>query len=115
MTTAPDALHTLAHAHLPADIAGRWTGLLRPAAHLRRAGATDPVVGRLGGLPRLPEGMEWPVWEGHGPLSLVAAVDSPTLPRRTQARPCLPDRSNSTPPSNSLIAEGTRRIVSGLT
>lgn len=79
-TPAPDALRTLAHAHLPADLADRWAGLLRPAAHLRRAHAGDPVVGRLGGLPRLPEGTEWPVWEGHGPLGFVAAVDCAALP-----------------------------------
>ncbi|GAA2343865.1 DUF1963 domain-containing protein [Streptomyces cuspidosporus] len=80
MTTAPDPLHTLAHAHLPADLADRWTALLRPAAHLRKAGPADPVVGRLGGLPRLPDGVDWPVWEGHGPLAFVAAVDCAALP-----------------------------------
>jgi uncharacterized protein YwqG len=77
---APDALHTLARAHLPGEIADRWIGLLRPAAQLRAAGADDRVVGRLGGLPRLPEGMAWPEWEGHGPLSFVAAVDCAALP-----------------------------------
>ncbi|MGV9848563.1 YwqG family protein [Streptomyces sp. NPDC003442] len=82
MTTEPAALPTLARAHLPADLADRWTGLLRPAAHLRRAGAAgDPVVGRLGGLPRLPEGTDWPEWEGHGPLAFVAEVDCAALPR----------------------------------
>ncbi|GAA3366500.1 DUF1963 domain-containing protein [Streptomyces antimycoticus] len=80
MTTEPDALHTLARTHLPADLAARWTGLLRPAAHLRPAGAADPVVGRLGGLPRLPEGTDWPVWEGHGPLGFVADLDCAALP-----------------------------------
>ncbi|MEU1664266.1 YwqG family protein [Streptomyces sparsogenes] len=81
MTTAPDPLHTLARTHLPADLADRWTALLRPAAHLRKAGPGDPVVGRLGGLPRLPDGVEWPVWEGHGPLAFVAVVDCAALPR----------------------------------
>ncbi|WP_065958433.1 YwqG family protein [Streptomyces sparsogenes] len=80
MTTAPDPLHTLARTHLPADLADRWTALLRPAAHLRKAGPADPVVGLLGGLPRLPEGVDWPVWEGHGPLAFVAAVDCAALP-----------------------------------
>ncbi|MEU8828159.1 YwqG family protein [Streptomyces sp. NPDC048636] len=78
--TAPDALHTLARTHLPPDMADRWTGLLRPAAHLRAAGPGDPVVGQLGGLPRLPESIEWPVWEGYGPLSFVAVVDCAALP-----------------------------------
>lgn len=80
MTTAPDALHSLARTHLPADLADRWIALLRPAAHLKSAGAGDPVVGRLGGLPRMPEGMDWPVWEGHGPLAFVAEVDCAALP-----------------------------------
>ncbi|MEU9794969.1 YwqG family protein [Streptomyces sparsogenes] len=80
MTTAPDPLHTVARAHLSADLADRWTVLLRPAAHLRKAGPADPVAGRLGGLPRLPEGVDWPVWEGHGPLAFVAAVDCAALP-----------------------------------
>ncbi|MBL1097351.1 YwqG family protein [Streptomyces coffeae] len=78
--TAPDALHTLARTHLPPDMADRWTGLLRPAAHLRAAVPGDPVVGRLGGLPRLPEDIEWPVREGYGPLSFVAVVDCAALP-----------------------------------
>ncbi|WP_254886276.1 DUF1963 domain-containing protein [Streptomyces sp. NA02950] len=78
--TGPDALHTPARTHLPTDLADRWTALLRPAAHLRAAGAGDPVGGQLGGLPRLPEDMEWPVWGAHGPLSFVAVVDCAALP-----------------------------------
>ncbi len=78
--TAPDALRTLARTHLPPELADRWTALLRPAAHLVAAGPGDPVVGRLGGLPRLPEDVEWPVWEGYGPLSFVAVVDCAALP-----------------------------------
>lgn len=75
-----NALHDLAHDHLPADLARRWTALLRPAAHLRKAEAGDPVVGQLGGLPRLPADVAWPVWEGRGPLRFVAAVDCAALP-----------------------------------
>ncbi|MGW2324695.1 YwqG family protein [Streptomyces sp. NPDC001700] len=74
-----DALHDLARAHLPADAARRWTALLRPAAHLRAAEAGEPVVGQLGGLPRLPDDVAWPVWEGKGPLRFVAAVDCAAL------------------------------------
>ncbi|WP_190021173.1 YwqG family protein [Streptomyces hiroshimensis] len=87
-----DALHTLAREHLPAEIAERWIGLLRPSLRLEKATSTstgtgtgagtegEPVVGRLGGLPELPESEEWPVWEGHGPLSFVASLDCAALP-----------------------------------
>lgn len=75
-----DALHALARQHLPVEIAERWIGLLRPGLSLERA--TDPgtVVGRIGGLPSLPENEEWPVWEGHGPLSFIASLDCAALP-----------------------------------
>ncbi|MBO0652978.1 DUF1963 domain-containing protein [Streptomyces triculaminicus] len=73
-------LHDLARAHLPADAAERWIAGLRPAARLRAASGSDPVVGRLGGLPRLPDDVEWPVWDGHGPLAFVASLDCAALP-----------------------------------
>ncbi|MFI1970454.1 hypothetical protein BLA24_27115 [Streptomyces cinnamoneus] len=82
-TSETGPLHHLARTHLPADLAERWTGLLRPAARLLATpepGPGDVVVGRLGGLPALPENEEWPVWEGHGPLSFVASVDCAALP-----------------------------------
>ncbi|MFF8288904.1 YwqG family protein [Streptomyces sp. NPDC016309] len=95
-----DALSRLAREHLPGEIAERWTGLLRPSIRLEKSSGPGPgpsgipgpgsgpapgagpgaVVGRLGGLPRLPEGEEWPQWEGHGPLSFVAALDCAALP-----------------------------------
>jgi len=81
MTQSPaDALHTLAREHLPEHLAERWTGLLRPGLRLEKAAGTGPAVGRLGGLPELPEAEEWPVWEGHGPLSFVASFDCARLP-----------------------------------
>ncbi|MEU5208127.1 YwqG family protein [Streptomyces sp. NPDC020742] len=77
-----DPLHALAHAHLPGDIAERWIGLLRPSLRLEKAAdpGTAQVVGRLGGLPELPEDEEWPTWEGHGPLTFVASFDCAELP-----------------------------------
>ncbi|WP_058043198.1 YwqG family protein [Streptomyces roseifaciens] len=84
------ALHAVAREHLPAEIAERWIGLLRPALGLVKAAdegagpgadaGTDVVVGRLGGLPELPENEEWPVWEGHGPLTFIASLDCAALP-----------------------------------
>ncbi|WP_198545915.1 YwqG family protein [Actinacidiphila yeochonensis] len=70
-----DELRALALKHLPPQDAERWLSLLRPAACLEKATGSDPVVGQLGGTPRLPAGTDWPVWEGHGPLSFVASVD----------------------------------------
>ncbi|MBY8840476.1 YwqG family protein [Streptomyces sp. SP2-10] len=79
-----DDLHSLARTHLPADIAERWIGLLRPGLSLEHAAHSDvpspPVVGRLGGLPALPGDVEWPEWEGHGPLSFIASVNCTALP-----------------------------------
>ncbi|MBW5425366.1 DUF1963 domain-containing protein [Streptomyces sp. BG9H] len=74
------ALRALAHAHLPSDVAERWLGLLRPGIRLAPAGGDDAVVGQLGGEPKLPDDVEWPEWEGHGPLSFVASVDCAALP-----------------------------------
>lgn len=86
MTTYPepvatlDVLHTLARTHLTPQDAERWTSLLRPGARLRRADDDEPVVGQLGGLPRLPEDAAWPVWEEEGcALSFVATLDCAAL------------------------------------
>jgi hypothetical protein len=57
-----------------------WIELLRPGFHLREQNEGEPLVGYLGGDPLLPAGVEWPVWEGHGPLSFVAAVDCGEIP-----------------------------------
>lgn len=69
----------IASRHLPAGIAARWLRLLRPAATLRRAAAGARVAAVLGGHPVLPDSVAWPAWEGHGPLSFVAAVDCAAL------------------------------------
>ncbi|WP_369201102.1 YwqG family protein [Streptomyces sp. PU-14G] len=85
MTSASlDAWRDFAVRHLPSDIAEQWLGLLRPAVRLEidgdGDGDPDAVVGRIGGLPRLPDGQDWPVWEGYGPLSLIASIDCAELP-----------------------------------
>jgi hypothetical protein len=72
-----DLVGEIAARHLPAAVAARW--LLRPAAALRRADAGAQVAAVLGGHPPLPDSVAWPVWEGHGPLSFVAAVDCAAL------------------------------------
>ncbi|MGW1785940.1 DUF1963 domain-containing protein [Streptomyces sp. NPDC002143] len=74
------ALHILAHDHFPAGLAERWTGLLCTGLHLAPALQTDTVIGRLGGLPALPHDIEWPVREGHGPMSHIASIDGAALP-----------------------------------
>ena len=57
-----------------------WVGLLRPAYHLRALAAGESVVAYLGGEPLLPEHLQWPIWQGHGPLSFVAALDCSQVP-----------------------------------
>lgn len=59
-----------------------WTGLLRPGFHLRALteGADESVAAYLGGLPLLPEDVDWPEWKDHGPLYFVAALDCSQLP-----------------------------------
>lgn len=75
-----NALRALALRHLSPDAAEQWLGLLRPGVRLEAATGSDTVVGRLGGLPSLPVDAEWPVWEGHGPLSFIASIDCAALP-----------------------------------
>jgi Domain of unknown function (DUF1963) len=57
-----------------------WIGLLRPGFHLRALAPGEQVAAYLGGDPLLPPDVEWPEWEGHGPLSFVAAVDCGEVP-----------------------------------
>ena len=57
-----------------------WIGLLRPAFHLRALIPGESVAAYLGGDPLLPKHIEWPRWEGHGPLSFVAALDCGEVP-----------------------------------
>jgi uncharacterized protein YwqG len=71
-----------ARQYLTAEDAAAWIGLLRPAFHLREYVAGEPVVGYLGGSPLLPEELEWPTWDGHGPLTFIGAIDCGALPAK---------------------------------
>ncbi|WP_430785417.1 DUF1963 domain-containing protein [Actinoplanes sp. G11-F43] len=56
------------------------------AGFLRFAIGTGPgydgvIVGQMGGLPRLPVGMSWPVGDGTMPLPFIASLDCAALPR----------------------------------
>lgn len=62
--------------------AEKWIALLRPGFHLRELAEGEPLVGFLGGDPLLPPDVAWPHWEGHGPLSFIAAVDCGELPAK---------------------------------
>ncbi|MFJ3934025.1 DUF1963 domain-containing protein [Streptomyces sp. NPDC090029] len=85
------ALRALASQHLSLENAEKWLGLLRPGARLEATAAPDGGVGRLGGLPALPAGAEWPAWDGHGPLSFIAS------PRGREPAPTAGERSRTGP------------------
>ncbi|WP_026411538.1 YwqG family protein [Actinomadura oligospora] len=73
-------LSALAHEHLPSDLAQRFCSLLDVRGQILSAARPgEDVVGALGGEPSLPEDVEWPVWDGHGPLSFVASLDCASL------------------------------------
>lgn len=68
----------IARTTLPPVIAERWLSLLRPAAGLCRAQSRDAIAGTLGGLPMLPDSVDWPhwpQWNHPGPLSFIASID----------------------------------------
>ncbi|WP_116115438.1 YwqG family protein [Austwickia chelonae] len=69
----------VAYDHLPEEVADAWIRMCRPAVSLSPAEQGEPVVARFGGIPRMPEEISWPEWEGHGPLSFVAEVDLSAL------------------------------------
>ena len=69
------ALTSIAHTHLEADVAARWLEMLRPAVRLRGSDTGTHAVGRIGGRPLVPDGFSWPTWPGSGPLSYIAEID----------------------------------------
>ncbi len=72
--------------YFSAEDAQTWEGLLRPGFQLRALAEDqpqdqrEPIVAYLGGLPMLPEEVEWPEWKDHGPLNFIAAIDCSQLP-----------------------------------
>ncbi|GAA3863204.1 DUF1963 domain-containing protein [Streptomyces sedi] len=79
-------LGALAHERLPSRVADAFCSRLKPQGRMLSAatgpdghGPDRPRGGALGGEPALPEAAEWPVWEGHGPLSFVASLDCAAL------------------------------------
>ena len=71
-----------AREELPAESAERLIGLLRPAIQLSAAETGEIVVGRLGGVAKLPDDMAWPsLAEGSSPMSFVAELDCEELAR----------------------------------
>jgi Domain of unknown function (DUF1963) len=79
VTADRELVGEIAGRYLPDDVAARWLRLLRPAAALRHADPDDQVAAVLGGEPGLPGWAEWPVWQDHGPLSFIAAIDCAAL------------------------------------
>ena len=87
MAKGKASLVRLARRQLPAVVADRWAGLLRPGFGLRAAGDDEPAVGQLGGVPVLPDGLAWPRLEGRGPLSFIAEIDCGQLPSGALSMP----------------------------
>lgn len=77
--TDTQELAELADRHLPPQTASRWKSLLRPAIQFDWAVGSDRVAAQLGGDPELPVDHPWPEWDGHGPLTFIAAFDCAEL------------------------------------
>jgi uncharacterized protein YwqG len=73
-------LGAIARQYLPAEMADRWLQLGRPCARMTPMLDPGPEAAWLGGRPALPDGVEWPHWPGHGPLTFIAGVDCARLP-----------------------------------
>ncbi|MFI7135140.1 YwqG family protein [Nonomuraea sp. NPDC050153] len=64
---------------LPEELAEPFIALARPAIRLSMAEEGETVVGRLGGLPRLPEGVPWPGTDGGSAMQFLAELDCEAL------------------------------------
>ncbi len=63
---------------LPGEFAEPFIALARPAVRLSIAEEGEVVVGRLGGLPRLPKGVPWPR-VGDSAMRFLAELDCAAL------------------------------------
>ncbi|MGW2145454.1 DUF1963 domain-containing protein [Nonomuraea bangladeshensis] len=66
---------------IPNDEIDKFAGQLRFAVWLSGTAPGEKVVGRKGGLPRLPVGTEWPTDRDGFALPFIASVDCAALPR----------------------------------
>ncbi|MFD7626691.1 DUF1963 domain-containing protein [Streptomyces sp. NPDC059851] len=78
-------LREIPRRYLAAEDAARWVALLRPSVRLAAEAelwdaADMQTAARLGGLPRLPDGTQWPTGPEGVRLAFVAAVDCGSLP-----------------------------------
>jgi hypothetical protein len=64
---------------IPEDEVGKFAEHLRFAVWTWPAEDGEDTVGRMGGLPRLPAGVDWP--GGESPLPFIGSVDCAALPR----------------------------------
>lgn len=78
MTSAAEFAE-FARRHLPQPWAGRWISLLRPGVEFPwtddGAESSAPVALRGGGEPLLPDGVDWPMFEGCLPMRFIAELD----------------------------------------
>ncbi|WP_330276354.1 YwqG family protein [Lentzea sp. NBC_00516] len=65
---------------IPGDEVDKFSEQLRFAIWASAGSAEEESVGQLGGLPRLPVGVEWPGGESY-PLPFIGSVDCAALPR----------------------------------
>ncbi|MFF2551455.1 DUF1963 domain-containing protein [Nocardia sp. NPDC058058] len=64
---------------IPSELHAAFELSIRQALRLRHAGEGDAVIGYFGGLPELPEGVDWP-GDDDGHYEHVATIDLATLP-----------------------------------
>ncbi|MGW9073182.1 DUF1963 domain-containing protein [Streptomyces yangpuensis] len=105
-------LRDVGRRHLDEEDAERWAALIRPGVRLAVAdeewdAEEMPTAARLGGLPRLHDGTQWPTGPDGVPLAFVAAVDCAALPAGSTDLPLPADGVlaffASTPPAEGRV------------
>ncbi|WP_158607595.1 DUF1963 domain-containing protein [Flexivirga caeni] len=83
--TDAEVVEQIARQHLSPDVADRWLALCRPAIRLEELNGETvgetPAIATFGGLPRLPDDVEWPTWPGQGPLTYLGEIDLDAVAR----------------------------------